>query len=200
MVAVIIFVCTVIEIALQLGDLGLAGLPRLRITAYEYGGFWSQLLGGWRPNYALQPWTMFVTYAFLHGGLLHLCFNMAALWSLSPPVAERAGPGGLAAIFAAGVVVGAVAHGLTATTLQPMVGASGGLFGLAGALVGCAHADRRVLAEGIRPTLRAIALLTAINLAMWWALDGQLAWQTHLGGFLAGWIAGRIADRTTDRE
>lgn len=190
-----IAVCCLVEAVLQLGDLGLWGVPRMRGVAYEYGGFWSQLLFGWRSNYAAQPFAMFVTYGVLHGGLMHLAFNMAALWSLGQAVAERAGPSGLAAIYAAGLVGGAVLHGLLSTSLQPMVGASGALFGLAGALVGWGFVDRRALRETYWPVARAIALLLGINLAMWWALDGQLAWQTHLGGFVAGWLAGRIADR-----
>jgi membrane associated rhomboid family serine protease len=28
-----------------------------------------------------------------------------------------------------------------------------------------------------------------VNVVLWFLLDGLLAWQTHLGGFLAGWIA-----------
>jgi membrane associated rhomboid family serine protease len=31
-----------------------------------------------------------------------------------------------------------------------------------------------------------------MNLAIWWALDGQLAWQTHLGGFVAGTLAALV--------
>lgn len=195
MLIFMIVLCSVIEATLQLGDLGLLGIPRLRGQAYEYGGFWSQLLHGWRPNYSAQPFTMFLTYAFLHGGLTHLAFNMFALWSLGDAVAERAGPGGLAVVYVAGAVGGAALHGLLSTTLQPMVGASGALFGLAGALVGWGHADRRALRAGLWPVARSIALLMAINVVMWWALNGQLAWQAHLGGFVAGWAAGRIADR-----
>ena len=195
MLIAMIVLCGGVEIVLQLGDLGLLGVPRLRGQAYEYGGFWSQLLHGWRPNYAAQPFTMFLTYAILHGGLAHLIFNMIALWSLGRAVADRAGPGGLATIYVAGAVGGAAMHGLLSTTLQPMVGASGALFGLAGALVGWGHADRRALKADLWPIVRAIGLLLAINVAMWWALDGQLAWQAHLGGFVAGWIAGRFADR-----
>ncbi|MEM7642166.1 MAG: rhomboid family intramembrane serine protease [Pseudomonadota bacterium] len=195
-----IAVCTGIEGVLQLGDAGVAGVPRLRGTAYEYGGFWAQLLHDWRPNYALQPWAMFVTYGLFHGGLVHLAFNMVTLWSLGGAVAARAGAAGLAAIYAAGLVGGAATYGVIASALQPMVGASGALFGLAGALVGWGQADRRALRESPWPILQALGLLVAINLAMWWALDGNLAWETHLGGFVAGWLAGRAVDPGTGSE
>ena len=33
-----------------------------------------------------------------------------------------------------------------------------------------------------------------LNLLLWWAMDGQLAWETHLGGFLAGWVMALLAD------
>ena len=194
----LIGLCALLEAVLQLGDLGLLGGPRLRGTAYEYAGFWPQLLDGWGPNYVVQPFTMFVTYSFLHGGAMHLAFNMLALWSLGRAVGAEARMGGMIAIYAAGVVGGAALQGLLSNALQPMVGASGGLFGLAGGLVGWAHAERRDLIDGIRPTIRAIALLLAINLAMWLALDGQLAWQAHLGGFLAGWLAGRAVERVPE--
>jgi len=35
-----------------------------------------------------------------------------------------------------------------------------------------------------------IGLLIFLNLVMYWAMSGGLAWETHLGGFLAGWAAG----------
>ena len=45
----------------------------------------SGLLTDWEPNFAYQPWLMFLTYAFLHGGLAHLAVNMVTLWSLGRP-------------------------------------------------------------------------------------------------------------------
>ena len=66
------------ELALTLADLGVIGTPRLRARAYQYGAFWAGLLDNWRPNYAAQPQTMFVTYSFLHANLWHLTGNMIA--------------------------------------------------------------------------------------------------------------------------
>ncbi|WP_109566116.1 rhomboid family intramembrane serine protease [Jannaschia seohaensis] len=181
-----IALCVGIELVLQAADHGLIGDRRWRGLAYDYGAFWSQLLRGWRPNYAAQPWTMFASYAVLHGGLWHLTFNMVTLWSLGRAVAERAGAGGLASLLAGGTLGGAVGHGLLSAAPVPMVGASGALFGLAGALLVWAWADRRDARETQRPVIVAALVLVGINLVMWWALKGQLAWQAHLGGFVAG--------------
>jgi membrane associated rhomboid family serine protease len=38
------------------------------------------------------------------------------------------------------------------------------------------------------------AFLIAMNVTMYWALDGLLAWQTHLGGFISGWILALLID------
>ena len=129
---------------------------------------------------------MFASYAVLHGGLWHLALNMVTLWSLGRAVAERGGAGGLAALLAAGTLGGAVGHGLLSAAPVPMVGASGALFGLAGALLIWSWRDRRALRLSQRPVAVAVAVLGAMNLAMWWWLEGHLAWQAHLGGFLAG--------------
>jgi membrane associated rhomboid family serine protease len=42
--------------------------------------------------------------------------------------------------------------------------------------------------------LRAAGLLIALNLVMWWAMGGHLAWQTHLGGFIGGWVLALLID------
>ena len=75
-----------------------------------------------------------------------------------------------------------------------MVGASGALFGLAGGLLAWAYIDRFSAAQTLWPVLRVMLFLIALNLAMYWALDGLLAWQTHLGGFLVGWVAALLID------
>lgn len=180
----IIFLCFLVELMLQLGLVWPEG--RLRQTAYEYAGFWPGLLRGWQPNYPGQATAMFFSYAFLHGGLLHLIINMTTLWSLGQSVALRAGELGFGLIYGASVGGGALGYALLAVTPQPMVGASGALFGLAGAVLAWTWQDRTAPQDGFWAIFRIAAFLMAINLVMYWALDGHLAWQTHLGGFLAG--------------
>jgi membrane associated rhomboid family serine protease len=191
---VVILLCTGIEIVLQLGDLGWVGGPRMRASAYEYFGFWPGLLENWIPNYRFQPQLMFVTYGFFHGGLLHLSLNMITLWSLGVATIHRVGQARFMVILCASLLGGAVGFGLLSETPRPMVGASGALFGLAGALVAWNYLDRFLFDQGLLPVLQTILLLVALNVALWWAMDGQLAWETHLGGFLSGWMAATLVD------
>ncbi len=191
---VLIVLCCAVEGLLQLADWSGTGGPRLRSLAYEYGGFWAGLLQSWSPNYPSQPYLMFLTYGFLHGGLLHLVVNMVTLWSLGLAVLERVGIRGFVLLYAATLMGGAAGFALLASTLAPMVGASGALFGLAGGLLAWGYVDRFTLRQALWPVVRAAGLLLTLNVVMWWALDGQLAWETHLGGFLTGWLAALLID------
>ena len=182
----VLLLCTAIELTLQLADLRVIDAPRLRFLAYTYGGFWPGLLGDWRPNFAGQPVVMFLTYSVLHGGFVHFLVNMITLLSLGAAVSDRGGVPRYASIYIASILGGAAAYGLLAPGIQPMVGASGALFGLAGAILAWDTVERRALRLSLRPVLRVVLFLVGMNLVLWWAMDGQLAWQTHLGGFLAG--------------
>ncbi|WP_245626866.1 rhomboid family intramembrane serine protease [Aestuariivita boseongensis] len=186
----LIVTCVSIEMALQGADLGMWGSTRWRSLAYQNGGFWRGLLDNWRPNYAAQPVTMFATYSFLHSGLAHLTVNMITLFSLGRIVIERTGQARFAAIYMLSILGGAVGFALLSDAVQPMVGASGALFGLAGVLVGWEYTARRLEREGLWPVARVIGFLILLNVIMYWAMDGLLAWETHLGGFVTGWIAG----------
>lgn len=191
---VLIVACCTVEIVLQLSDHGIIGTARLRTIAYEYGGFWAGLLNAWLPNYPSQPYLMFLTYGFLHGGALHLAVNMITLWSLGLAVLDRVGIKGFALLYTAALIGGGAGFALLTSTLAPMVGASGALFGLAGGLLAWGYVDRFNLQKALWPVIRIAALLLAMNLVMWWALDGQLAWETHLGGFVTGWLAAMLID------
>lgn len=190
----LIFVCAVIECLLTLADKGIVGTAQLRRYAYEFGGFWPGLLRNWQPNYPQQPYTMFLSYGFLHGGFLHMGINMITLWSLGRVVLDRVGIRGFVVLYLAALLGGAMAFGALADTLRPMVGASGALFGLAGGVLAWNYVDRFNLREKLWPVARAVGLLILMNVVMWWALDGQLAWETHLGGFLSGWTFALLID------
>lgn len=189
----IIALCCGVEICLQVvarADL----VPQIRATAFENGAFWAGLLWRWQPNYAVQPYTMFLSYGFLHGGILHLSVNMITLWSLSLGVLDRVRVRGFATLYFGTMVGGGAAYSVLTTTPAPMVGASGALFGLAGALLAWSYVDRFRRNDRLWPVVRTLGILILLNVAMWWALEGQVAWQAHLGGFLTGWVLALLID------
>ncbi len=182
-----------IELILQAADQGWIGSRRWRTLAYQFGAFWPGLLNTWKPNYSGQPVAMFVTYTFVHGGLGHLVGNAISIWSLGRVVCFRAGQRGFAAIFMTSTLGGALCFAALSTGNTPMVGASGALFGLAGAWVRWQWQDR---SPGLHETMRVLLIagfLVALNVALYAWYGGRLAWETHLGGFIvgfmmAGWI------------
>ena len=193
-IAGIVALCVGIEAALVLGDWGIWGVPRFRQVVYEYGGFWAGLLHNWLPNYALQPWTMFVTYGFLHAGLMHLSLNMITLVSLAASVVSRIGGVRFLALYWVSMLGGGLGFALLSDSFRPMVGASGALFGLAGAILAWEYRDRVVLKEQLWPVLRAVLLLVGLNVALYYAMDRHLAWEAHLGGFVFGWLSALMLD------
>lgn len=182
------------EVALTLGDLGWLGERSFRNYAYQQAGFWPGLLYDWEPNYAGQAYLMFFTYAFLHGGTLHFVVNVITLFSLGRGIIDRVGRTKFCLIYMFSIFGGAFGYAALYTTPQPMVGASGALFGLAGAWLAWEYVDRFAARSALWPVARVVAMLIALNVVMYFSLNGQLAWQTHLGGFITGWIAATLFD------
>lgn len=194
LLATIITACVLVELVLSAADLGWVYDTRLRQQVYEYAGFWAGLLDDWQPNYPQQPVSMFVSYAFLHAGAVHLIVNMFTLWSVGRPVIDRVGTVGFAALYVGAAFGGAGGYALLGTHLAPMVGASGAIFGVVGGLLAWNYVDRYTFSEGLWPVGRAALMLALMNLVLWWAMNGQLAWETHLGGFLVGWVLALLID------
>lgn len=89
-------------------------------------------LAGGSPSLATL-WQL-LSYSFLHGSLMHLGFNMFALWMFGSAVEQALGPRGMAAVYFTSVVTGAIAQVVVGAALlhssAPVVGASAGVFGL----------------------------------------------------------------------
>lgn len=156
-----------------------------------HGALWPPLLQDVRPMFPGQQMTMFLTYGFLHGGLLHLAMNMLALYVLARSLALAMSGGAMVALYAVSqVVAGAVQLWLSDSPL-PVVGASGAIFGLAGAEL--AIAARIQLGKGgsLRPLAGPVAQVVVLNVALTLAVP-NIAWQAHLGGALAGMVMGAL--------
>ena len=183
---VILILCTVPELVLSGADAGLWGSRFWRGEVYEYGAFWAGLLNGWQPHYPSQPFLMFVTYGFLHGGLMHLVMNMTVLVSLGHALTMAIGQARFLLLYTVSLLAGAVCFALLGAPDAPMVGASGALFGLIGAYLTRDGFRRARVGAALRPVLHSVFALVLLNIALWVLLAGQVAWEAHLGGFLAG--------------
>lgn len=140
-----------------------------------------------------QPWQV-ASYAFLHGGPSHLAFNMFGLWMFGSDLEKVWGPRRFAIVYATSVATAACAQlALACATgdMTPLVGASGGLFGL---LAGYAMTfPGRTIVPLIPPipmSARAfVALYGIVELALGvTGAQGGVAHFAHLGGLLGGWL------------
>jgi rhomboid protease GluP len=148
----------------------------------------------------LGRWWTVVTAIYLHGGVLHILFNVLWIRQLCPAVEQLYGPARLLVIFTAAGALGFVVSNAVAVPLT--VGASGATFGLLGALVAFGQKrgglfGRLVLREyGVWAVILFVYGLlpgTGVNN---WAHAGGFA-----GGFAAGWLLGlaeRQAESTVD--
>ncbi|MCQ0969485.1 rhomboid family intramembrane serine protease (plasmid) [Paracoccus sp. TK19116] len=187
--AAIIAICCLVEALILLGTLLLT--PDFRELVFIFGAFWVQDLrsGGIFPGQAVL---MFVTYGFLHGGLIHLAMNMISLAAITREMTRLMSVRNMLAIYAVSQIAGAGLFALMAPDeIAPMVGASGAIFGVAAGLVGAAFVQRSRLRQPQGPLIRAVGLIIGLNLALT-VLMPTIAWQAHLGGALAGLAMGPL--------
>lgn len=184
---------TAIELVLSAADRGWIGATDWRQIALIHGAFWQPVLDGTaRPAFPGQTITMFASHAFLHGGMLHLAMNAVILLSLGKFIAQRAGQWPMLFLFLVSAAAGGLAFGLLARGAGPMIGASGAVFGFLGLWLYWDAMIRRRLRASLQPVLATIGTLIAINLVMALFMGGALAWQAHLGGFVAGFALGPV--------
>ncbi len=189
-----------IELVLSLSDAGIVGQASWRWAAIALGAFWQPLLSGdLPPVFPGQPLTMFITYAFLHGGLLHLALNGVVLLSLGKFCSLRIGAVRTLLVLALSAIGGALCFGLIGASDGPMIGASGAVFGLLGLWQSWDFALRRHAGLPVQPVLVAILGLAAANVVFFVILNGGLAWEAHLGGWLVGWFSGRTVAKGSTR-
>jgi membrane associated rhomboid family serine protease len=148
--------------------------------------------GGFESRF--QPWQL-VTYAFLHGGLAHIFFNMLGLYMFGSEIERLFGSRFYAAYYFGCVVSAALTHlavtGWMGGSPYPTVGASGGVYGLLLAF-GVYFPHRRVLLlfPPIPLPARVFVILFAI-LELVFGVTGTaagVAHFAHLGGMIGGWL------------
>ena len=178
-----------IEFALGLSGAGYLGSFNWRWPAFAAGAFWQPIFeGSMVPLYPGQRLVMLVSYAFLHGGILHLAINSVVLLSLGKFAASRIGAARTLLLLLLSAVGGGLAFGVLSQSAGPMIGASGAVFGLIGLWQGWDYRMRKHAGLSLRPVVTAILGLAAANLVLFVIFSGGLAWEAHLGGWLVGWV------------
>jgi len=158
-------------------------------------GFALWPMGEWMllPNAGFAPWQL-VTYAFLHGSLMHLLFNMFGLYMFGSAIEQTLGTRRYVVYYFACVIAAAITQLIVlhlSGTFVPTVGASGGVFGL---VLGYAmfFPNQRIvlLIPPIPMSARTFAIgYAAIELAFGvFGSQQGVAHFAHLGGMAGGWL------------
>lgn len=139
----------------------------------------------------LTFWISFISHAFLHGSWLHLGMNTAVMLALGHAITRMAGIRVFLAIFFPGVIAGAIAFALLTSHEAVLIGASGGVFALLGAVIAWRGIALYRIGASLAPVLRLVGGLAVIEFILSFGIadgmaGGVLSWQAHLGGFLAG--------------
>jgi len=134
-------------------------------------------------------WWRLLTSVFVHGGIIHIAFNMWCLWNLGALCESLYGRWTYAAIY----LICGVGASLGSVTWNPhvlSVGASGAIFGLAGALIAAFKlGEFSVPRAALSGTLRSLGAFVFYNLILGAAMSG-IDMAAHIGGLITGLILG----------
>ncbi len=141
----------------------------------------------------LGHWWTLITAIYLHGGLLHILFNVLWVRQLGPAVEAVYGPARLVVIFTVGGVAGFLLSNLVGVSFT--IGASGAIFGLLGALV--AYGRQRGGTFGAI-VFRQYGQWALILFIFGFLLSGVNNF-AHAGGFVGGLVCGLCLSSTDHR-
>lgn len=143
-----------------------------------------------------RPWT-FVTYFFVHGGLLHLLTNSLGLFVFGSAVENRMGSRAFLTYYlycGVGAAIFCWLLGL-ALDVQPFIGASGAVLGVAVAFA-LHWPDARIFVFPIPVPIKARTLvigILALDVALAWLMPGDgIAHEAHIGGAIFGFLFFRL--------
>jgi rhomboid protease GluP len=179
------------------GDIGMRGL----FTLFSPNRESLFLLGasGAIPVFVADRWWTIFSAGWLHGGALHILFNMLWVRQLAPAAADLYGPGRMVIIYTVAGVVGFALSSFAGAYLpnvlflrggQFTVGASASIFGLLGAVVCYGHRS------GSR-TIGSEALSYALMLGVFGFFMPGVDNYAHAGGFGGGYLAARLLNRSS---
>jgi len=144
-------------------------------------------------------WWRLLTNVFVHGGLLHIAFNMWCLWNLGALCESLYGRWTYAAIYLI-CGVGASLASAAWHPYVPSVGASGAIFGLAGALIAAFKlGEFSVPRSALSGTLRSLGAFVVYNLIFGAVIPG-IDNTAHIGGLITGLIVGALIAMLAPRQ
>lgn len=135
----------------------------------------------WADGVATGAWWQVITSAFTHLDVMHIGFNMLALWFLGPGLERVFGRARFLAIYLTAALMGSALVMWFSEPYTATVGASGAIFGLMAAILLAAHKHKGDV-RTILMWLGANVLITIFGSAF-------ISWQGHLGGFIGGALA-----------
>jgi len=163
---------------------GVSPIQPSTMQLLKWGANWGPLSLG------PQPWRL-LTSNYLHGGILHIGFNMWCLWNLGFLAERIFDPWTYILIYTSTGLAGS----LSSLWWHPMVvgvGASGAIFGLAGALISALYLGHLPIPkEALRGTLKSVVLFAVYNL-FFGAVGRGIDNSAHIGGLLSGLALGAL--------
>ena len=146
-----------------------------------------------------QYWRL-LTCVFVHGGLLHIAFNMWCLWDLGALAESLYGHWTFAVVYLLAGVGGSIGSVVWNSNVLS-VGASGAIFGIAGALIASFYLGEFSLPRAaISGTLRSVVVFVGYNL-FFGAVIARVDNAAHIGGLVTGLLLGAlIAKVAPDRD
>lgn len=147
----------------------------------------------WGANYGprttqSEPWRL-LTSMFLHIGVLHLLFNMVALWNVGRLLEGLIGSPGFVVLY----LLSGLAGSLASVLWNPQVvsaGASGAIFGLFGGLLAFLVRHREAASHGFLAALRTNTLAFLGYNLLFGMLQEGIDMAAHLGGLVGGGLCG----------
>jgi len=207
-----------------LAALHLARISRPALSdalVYEYGLYPLRYSHAFLESHMANPGTLwervvpFLSYLGLHGSWMHLIINCLWLLAFGPIVARRFGNVLFLLFFLACGVAAALCYlALNWGSPVPVVGASGAISGLMAAAIRMLPGQAPWVTQSEAPLAPLLSRQILVFSAIWAAINlltaltglgvggesGLIAWQAHLGGFLAGLLLCGPLDRLRPRS
>lgn len=156
-----------------------------------------------------------ISYSFMHGGTAHIAVNMIWLAAFGSPLAGRIGTGRMLVFWGfTSIIAGLTHYALYPESVTPLVGASGAISGMMGAAARygfrrVGHGRRSEFAGPVLPVGLTLTLKPVLTFVGVWFLINILtglystggadlsgiAWEAHIGGFVAGFFGISLLDR-----